>query len=75
VQRTVDDAGNIVQTTLNEGGEITDEDVVGSASDLPIEEEYLDDQGRVVSRAKDESGAVVEQVRDDEGNVVSVSVV
>ncbi len=71
----MDEAGNIIETTLNENGEIIDEDVVGSASDLPVEEEYLDDQGRVVSRATDESGTVVEQTLDDEGNVVSVSVV
>jgi YD repeat-containing protein len=37
-----------------------------------VEEEYLDDQGQVVSRVRDESGHVLEQVRDDEGNIVDV---
>jgi YD repeat-containing protein len=68
----VDESGNILQTTLDENGQVVDEDLVGSLDDLLVEEEYLDDQGQVVSRVRDESGHVLEQVRDDEGNVVDV---
>jgi YD repeat-containing protein len=68
----VDESGNILETVMNENGEVVDEDLVGSVSDLPIEEEYIDDQGRVVSRAKDDSGNAYEQVFDDEGNLVEV---
>jgi YD repeat-containing protein len=68
----VDESGSILETVMNENGEVVDEDLVGSVSDLPIEEEYIDDQGRVVSRAKDDSGNVYEQVFDDEGNLVEV---
>ena len=57
---------------VNENGEVVDEDLVGNVGDLPIEEEYIDDQGQVVSRAKDDSGNVYEQVFDDQGNLVEV---
>jgi hypothetical protein len=66
----VDDSGNILQTTMNENGEVIGEDLVGNVADLPVEEEYIDDEGRVVSRVKDDMGNVFEQVLDDEGNVV-----
>jgi len=51
---------------------VIDEDLVGNVSDLQIEEEYIDVQGQVVSRAKDDSGNVYEQVFDDQGNLVEV---
>jgi YD repeat-containing protein len=71
-ERTVDESGNILETVTNESGEVVGEDVVGTVADLPIEEEYIDDQGRVVSQAKDDAGNVYEQVFDDEGNVIEV---
>jgi hypothetical protein len=66
----VDDSGNILETTMNENGEVIGEDLVGNFADLPVEEEYIDEEGRVVSRVKDDMGNVFEQVLDDEGNVV-----
>jgi hypothetical protein len=72
IERTVDETGNILETTLNENGEVIGEDLVGNIADLPIQEEYIDDEGRVVSRVQDDSGNVYEQVLDDEGNVVEV---
>ena len=66
----MDDSGNILETTMNENGEVIGEDLVGNVADLPVEEEYIDDEGRVVSRVKDDMGNVFEQVIDDEGNVV-----
>jgi hypothetical protein len=72
VERTVDESGNILETVMNENGEVIGEDLVGNASDLPVEDEYIDDQGRVISRVRDDSGNVFELVLDDEGNVVEV---
>jgi hypothetical protein len=72
VQRTVDESGTILETTLDENGEVVGEDLAGNLNDLPVEEEYIDDLGQVVSRVRDESGNVLEQVLDDEGNVVDV---
>lgn len=51
----------------------TDDAAGGEASnlaDLPIEEEYIDDQGRIVGRARGESGEVLEEIMDEEGNVL-----
>jgi len=68
VERIVDQAGSIIETTYGEGGEILDEDVVGSVADLPVEAEYVDEQGRLVSLTRDELGNAFEQVLDDDLN-------
>jgi len=75
VQRTVDESGYIVETTMNENGEVVDEDVVGNLADLPVEEEDIDDQGRIVTRVSDESGNIYEQVLDEEGSLVGARAV
>jgi hypothetical protein len=71
----VDESGNILQSTLDENGEVVSEDLVGNLEDLLVEDEYIDEQGRVVSRVRDESGNVFEQVLDDEGNVTDLRAV
>jgi hypothetical protein len=71
----VDELGNILETVYDENGEVVSEDLAGNVADLPVEEEYVDEEGRVVSRARDESGSVFEQVLDDEWNVVEVRAV
>ena len=66
--RGVDQSGIIIETTYGETGDILDEDVVGSVADLPVEAEYVDEQGRLVSVAKDELGNAFEQVLDENLN-------
>ena len=66
--RSVDQTGIIIETTYGEEGDILDEDVIGSVADLPVEAEYVDEQGRLVSVAKDELGNAFEQVLDDDLN-------
>ena len=51
------------------------EDLVGNLGDLPAEEEYVDEEGRVVSRVRDESGSAFERVVDDTGNMVGARAV
>ena len=69
-RRSVDDAGFIVETTYDENGEIVDEDVVASVAELPVEAEYVDERGRLVSLAKDELGNAFEQIMDEEFNTL-----
>ena len=69
-RRSVDEAGFIVETTYDENGEIVDEDVVASVAELPVEAEYVDESGRLVSLAKDELGNTFEQVMDEELNTL-----
>ena len=69
-RRSVDDSGWIFETTHDENGQIIDEEVVGTVADLPVVDEYVDDQGRLVSVAKDELGNTFEQVMDDELNTL-----
>jgi hypothetical protein len=71
----VDQVGDIIEITLDENGEIVAEELVGNIANLPVEEEYVDEEGRVVSRVRDESGNAIERVFDDEGNMVGVRTV
>jgi hypothetical protein len=70
VRRSVDEAGFIVEITYDENGEIVDEDVVASVAELPVEAEYVDESGRLVSLAKDELGNTFEQIMDEESNTL-----
>ena len=71
----MDQSGDIIEIALNESGEIVGEEIVGNISDLPVEEEYIDEEGRTVSRVRDKSGNAFEHVSDDEGNIVGVRAV
>ena len=70
MQNMVDESGDITETTLNENGEIVREELIGNVSDLPVEEEYIDNQGQTVTLVRDETGNTFEQIRDREGNMV-----
>ena len=65
MQRTVDDAGNIVENTLDESGSLLDETPVGSITDLPAEEEYQTEEGQTVRTVKDESALISLQLGED----------
>ncbi len=69
-QRSVDESGWIFETTYDENGDIVDEDVVGTVADLPVVDEYADEQGRLVSVAEDELGNTFEQVMDEGFNTL-----
>jgi hypothetical protein len=70
VVRSVDQGGLILETTYDQSGEVLDEDVVGRVSDLPVIDEYLDEQGRLVSQVKDDLGNTFEQILDDNLNML-----
>ena len=69
-RRSVDRVGWIFETTYDEHGNILDEDVVGTIADLLVTDEYVDEQGRLVSVAKDELGNTFEQVMDERFNTI-----
>ncbi len=69
-RRSVDEAGSILETTYDENGQIVDEDVVASVAQLPVEAEYVDERGRLVSLARDELGNTYEQIMDEEFNTL-----
>ncbi|AHY47481.1 Hypothetical Protein RradSPS_2198 [Rubrobacter radiotolerans] len=71
VRRSVSRAGLIIETIYDGEGRIVDEDVVGSVSELPVETEYVDEAGRLVSLARDELGNTFEQVFDENLNPLS----
>jgi hypothetical protein len=71
-RRSVDETGLIVETTYGENGEILDEDVVANVSDLPVETEYVDEKGRLVSLARDELGNTFEQILDEDLNTLGI---
>ena len=45
--------------------------MVASVAELPVETEYLDEQGRLVSLAKDELGNTFEQIMDENLNTLA----
>lgn len=69
-RRSVDRFGWIFETTYDENGKIIDEDVVGTVDDLPVMDEYVDEQGRLVSVAEDELGNTFEQIMDEAFNTL-----
>ena len=74
-QRSVDESGHILETTYNEEGEVVDEEVVGEVTDLPVEVEYVDDQGRLLSLASDELGNTFEWVTDEQSGTLEARIV
>ena len=75
VLRSVDQSGLILETTYDQSGEVLDEDVVGRISDLPVVDEYLDEQGRLVSQVKDDLGNNFEQILDDNLNMLETRLI
>ncbi|MCA1739371.1 MAG: hypothetical protein LC740_11270 [Actinobacteria bacterium] len=74
-RRSVDDSGRIFETTYSGDGEIADEEAVGDVADLPVEAEYLDEEGRFRSLANDELGNTFEWVVDNEFNTIRARLV
>lgn len=75
VVRSVDQTGLIIETTYNESGGVLDEDVVGRVADLPVIDEYLDEQGHLVSQVQDDLGNTIEQVLDDNLDILETRLV
>jgi hypothetical protein len=75
VVRGVDQTGLIIETTYDEAGGVLDEDVVGRVADLPVLDEYLDEQGRLVSQVQDDLGNTFEQILDDSLNILETRLV
>jgi len=69
-QRSVDESGWIFETTYDENGAIIDENVVCTVADLPVTDEYVDEQGRLVSVARDDLGNTFEQIMDEAFNTL-----
>jgi hypothetical protein len=75
LSRRLDEFGWIFETTYDESGKIIDEDVVGTVDDLPVMDEYMDEQGRLVSVAKDDLGNTFEQIMDGAFNTLGTRLV
>lgn len=75
IQRKVEGLGYIVETIYNEQREVVGEEVLGNVADLPVEEEYLDKEGNLVSRARDDLGNIFELVTDSNSNTLGARLV
>jgi hypothetical protein len=72
--RVLQGSGEVTEPAPNESEETVDEEATSTLDELQIEEEYVDERGRIVGRARDGFGNMVEGVLDDEGNVANPSV-
>jgi pyruvate/2-oxoglutarate dehydrogenase complex dihydrolipoamide acyltransferase (E2) component len=77
LDRSSDQAGragesrNVTETTPSKSKEeVGGEEAKDSLAGLQIEEEYVNERGRIVGRARDASGNVIEEVLDEEGGVL-----
>jgi hypothetical protein len=75
IRRSVDELGHILETTYNEEGKVVDEEHVGDVTDLPVEAEYVDGRGRLMSLARDELGNTFEWVTDEEFGTLEARIV
>jgi hypothetical protein len=69
----VDESGDIVEATLDESGELVDEDIVGNVNDLPSEEEYMNEEGQTVRTVKEETGALIHIKLGPEGSILDLA--
>ena len=74
-RRSVDESGWIFETTHDENGDVVDEVVVGTVANLLVVDEYVDEQGRLVSVAKDELGNTFEQIMDEGFNTIAARLI
>jgi len=74
VWRAVDESWDITEADLFESGDVAAEEATDNLADSQIEEEYEEDQGRVVGRTLDRSGNGAEETLDEKGNVVDPNV-
>jgi hypothetical protein len=74
-RRSVDESGHILETTYSEEGEVVDEEEVGDVTELPVEAEYVDGKGRLMSLASDELGNTFEWVTDEEFGTLEARIV
>jgi hypothetical protein len=74
VQRVVDTSGDIIETTLDESGELLDENPVGSVADLPTEEESTTEEGHTLRTVKDESGALIQLELGPDGSILHLEI-
>ena len=72
-RRTADEPGGVTDAAPDESESVVGEETARGLAELQIEEEYVDDRGRIVGRAQDEFGNVVEEVLDDKGDVLNPS--
>jgi hypothetical protein len=75
IRRSVDVSGHILETTYNEEGKVVDEEEVGDVTDLPVETEYVDEKGRLLSLARDELGNIYEWVTDEQVGTLEARIV
>ena len=70
----MDGSGDIIETTLDESGELVDENPVGKLTDLPAEEEYQDEEGQKIRTVNDESGTLVKLRLGPDGSLLDLEI-
>ncbi len=70
----MDETGDIIETTLDESGELVDENPVGSLTDLPAEEESTTEEGHTLRTVRDESGTLIELRLGEDGSILDLEI-
>jgi pyruvate/2-oxoglutarate dehydrogenase complex dihydrolipoamide acyltransferase (E2) component len=69
----VDESGDIVETTLDESGNLVDEDIVGNVTELSSEEEYSNQEGNTVRTVREEGGKLLHLSLGPDGSLLDLS--
>jgi pyruvate/2-oxoglutarate dehydrogenase complex dihydrolipoamide acyltransferase (E2) component len=69
----VDESGDIVETTLDESGNLVDEDIVGNVTELSSEEEYSNEEGNTVRTVREEGGKLLHLSLGPDGSLLDLS--
>ena len=62
-----------METTLDESGNLVDEDIVGTVDDLPSEEEHTNEEGQTVRTVREDTGALIHLKLGPDGNILDLS--
>jgi pyruvate/2-oxoglutarate dehydrogenase complex dihydrolipoamide acyltransferase (E2) component len=68
----VDESGDIVETTLDESGELVDEDIAGNVTELSSEEEYTNEEGNTVRTVTEEGGKLLHLQLGPDGSLLDL---
>jgi hypothetical protein len=74
VQRAVDKSGVVVEIILDASCNLVNQKPVGSLVELPVEEEYQNEEGQKIRIVKEEFGSLIEMQLGEDGSILDLQI-
>jgi hypothetical protein len=74
VQRAVDKSGVVVEIILDAACNLVNQKPVGSLVELPVEEEYQNEEGQKIRIVKEEFGSLIEMQLGEDGSILDLQI-